>query len=269
MPTDDPFKPTSIAVIVAAKNAGDTISVCLKSALVGLRKGDELLVFLDGCTDDTPEKVRAIADSRVRVFESKTGVGRSEARNYLISRSAANAIAVLDADDIALPWRFEISRRLLRKFDFVFGSAFLFGDLPLGLRIAISYPVRLSPSLANQTLAHRNPFIHSTAAFRKSCLIGTKPYEDVLAEEYLLWLQMANSERTFFRSRLPLSCYRLHQSQLSAQESYKERVETCVEIRNAREQLRRRLPRDPQRRTLGLWIEEELLKSTFRLFKRR
>lgn len=268
MPADQ-SKPTPISVIVAAKNAGDTISLCLKSALVGLRKDDELLVFLDGCTDDTPEKVRAIADSRVRVFESKTGVGRSEARNYLINRSAANLVAVLDADDIALPWRFAISRRLLRKFDFVFGSAFLFGDMPLGLGIAISYPVRLSPSMANQTLAYRNPFIHSTAAFRKSSLIGANPYEDVLAEEYLLWLRMANRGRTFFRSRIPLSCYRLHQSQISAQERYTERVETCEEIKNAREQLRSRLPNAPQRRTLGLWIEEELLKSISRLLKRR
>ena len=105
MPADQ-SKPSSIAVIVAAKNAGDTISLCLKSALLGLREDDELLVFLDGCSDDTPEKVRAIADSRVRVFESETGVGRSEARNYLIKKSTSNYIAVLDADDIALPWRF-------------------------------------------------------------------------------------------------------------------------------------------------------------------
>ena len=66
----------SISVVVAAKNAERTISLCVKSALIGLRNSDEVLVFLDGCTDATGEIVRRINDSRLSVYESVTGVGQ-------------------------------------------------------------------------------------------------------------------------------------------------------------------------------------------------
>ena len=258
----------SISVVVAAKNAERTISLCVKSALIGLRNSDEVLVFLDGCTDATGEIVRGINDSRLRVYESVTGVGRSEARNYLISRSSSKFIAILDADDVALPWRFFISRRLLRKYDFIFGSAILFGKLPFGLRVALSYPVKLSPAMSRQVLAYRNPFIHSTAAFRKDSLGLDKPYVDAIAEEYVLWVKMVTKGRSFFRSRLPLSCYKIHPTQISAQDSYQNQVEACAALRKERNRLQSKVELSTRRRTVGLWIEEELLNLFRRLASR-
>ena len=257
----------SISVVVAAKNAERTISLCVKSALIGLGKNDEVLVFLDGCADGTGDIVRAIADTRLRVFESESGLGRSEARNYLIGQASNNLISILDADDVALPWRFVVSRKLLRKYDFVFGSAILFGNLPFGLRAAISYPVKLSPALSRHVLASRNPFIHSTASFRKHSLGSDEPYGEFIAEEYVLWVKMANQGRTFYRSRIPMSCYKIHPTQISAQENYQSKVEDCAVLRQEKARLRRQVAIPIRRRTVGLWIEEELLELFRRLVR--
>lgn len=180
-----------VSVVIAAKDAEKTIGLCLRSALIGLRSDDEVLVFLDGCSDSTSNQVRSFSDSRIHVFESHTSIGRSAARNFLVQQASSDIISVLDADDFCLPWRFIISRRLLRKYDVVFGSSLLFGNVPFRLPLAISYPVRLTPMMSQRILANRNPFIHSTASYRKSVLEGQEPYEDVIAEEYLLWVKLA------------------------------------------------------------------------------
>ncbi|MDA8796543.1 glycosyltransferase [Aquiluna sp.] len=257
-----------ISVLIAAKNAQDTISFCIRSALIGLRAKDEVLIFLDGCTDNTHRLVAAITDPRIQVFSSKAGVGRSSARNFLIENSKSPLIAILDADDFALPWRFAFSRRLLRRNDAVFGSAFLFGSLPYGLPLALTYPAKILPRLVPQILQTRNPFVHSTAAYRRSALEDSSAYEEVIAEDYALWLRMAIQGKTLRRSRLPIGGYRLSPVQLSAAANYQQQVNECTVLRSRKLTLKEQQGVKRVRRTFGLVFEEEFLKSLRRFVAR-
>ena len=266
----------SISVLMAALNAESTIETAVKSALFALSQFDELLVFLDGCTDGTKSVVDKIQDPRLRVFSSLTSKGRSEARNQLSLEAQGDYIAILDADDVCLPWRFTITRRLLKKFDVVFGAAILFGDLPLRLPFAITFPTAIGPEIAPLVLTYRNPSIHSTAIFRRDAVVPGYLYEDAVAEEYVLWIKMANQGLKLYRSRMPIAAYRLHSQQLTSSKSYVKRVQSCPTLEKHRSILREsQLSKLEQRRpntstpaeilaqhaqniSRALWLEENL-----------
>jgi glycosyltransferase involved in cell wall biosynthesis len=207
---------SKVSVLIAARNAEKTITSAVRSCLIALRKDDEILVYLDGCTDRTREKLEKIRDKRVHYFESKVNIGRVAARNALFLKSSGQIIAILDADDISLPWRFWWTRIQLKTCDAVFGSAFLFGKLPMKIPFAPTYPFPISAEFSRLVLAYRNPFIHSTAAFwRDSVPNHPVLYQDIVAEEYDLWIRMATAKKRLAKSSVPLSCYRIHPGQIS------------------------------------------------------
>jgi len=226
---------------MAAKNAESTIKSAVRSCLLSLRKSDELLVFLDGCEDNTESILKTIKDSRLKIFKSQASVGRSAARNRLIDESKNEYLAIQDADDLSLPWRFPCSRRLLRRFDIVFGNGVIFGPRLRLLPFAPLYPFAIKPNLAPMILSYRNPFIHSGAIFKKSLLSGGIRYKDVPAEEYLMWIELAQDKALIFRTRIPQVCYRLHASQVTNSGSFATEVDNNSEIRSAQDSLAREL----------------------------
>lgn len=97
-----------VSVIVAAYNAAETIAETLQSVRNQTLKDWEAIVVDDCSTDRTVEIVRPfLNDSRFRLIESKTNAGAGHARNIAVRHANAELIAVLDADDTALPQRLE------------------------------------------------------------------------------------------------------------------------------------------------------------------
>jgi len=97
----------TICVIIAAKNAADTIGIAIQSALNEAEVG-EVVVVDDGSTDGTAEVAREADDGsgRLRVASFEKNRGPSAARNHAIAISGAPLIAILDADDFFFPGRF-------------------------------------------------------------------------------------------------------------------------------------------------------------------
>jgi succinoglycan biosynthesis protein ExoU len=103
----------SVAVIIAVRNAGQTIAEAIGSALAQDATA-EVIVVDDASSDDTAEVSRAADDGsgRLRIVRMAECVGPSRARNEAIALSTAPLIAILDGDDIFLPGRFD---RLLSR----------------------------------------------------------------------------------------------------------------------------------------------------------
>jgi succinoglycan biosynthesis protein ExoU len=97
----------TICVIIAAKNASDTIGLAVASAL---REDavSEVVVVDDGSSDATEAAARAVDDGsdRLKVISFAQNRGPSAARNAAIAQSSAPLIAILDADDFFFPGRF-------------------------------------------------------------------------------------------------------------------------------------------------------------------
>jgi glycosyltransferase involved in cell wall biosynthesis len=216
-----------ISVIIAAKDAETTIYSAVKSALVGLKLDDEVLVLLDGCSDGTARELARFSDNRLFFFSVSKSLGRARARNYLIERASGDVIAVLDADDISLPWRFWMTRRLIQKYDAVFFTAVVFGYQLRPIPVIPQVPRRISSfNMAIECLG-RNPIVHSSAAYRRSAIGSNVAYRDSEAEEYDLWLRMLNEGRSLFRSAIPSVLYRFHPNQQSQKPGFVERGLSC------------------------------------------
>ncbi|MGK9052784.1 glycosyltransferase family 2 protein [Neorhizobium petrolearium] len=97
----------TICVIIAAKNAADTIGVAIQSALNEAHVS-EVVVVNDGSTDGTAAVARETDDGsgRLTVVSFEKNRGPSAARNHAIAISSAPLIAILDADDFFFPGRF-------------------------------------------------------------------------------------------------------------------------------------------------------------------
>lgn len=97
----------SVCVIIAAKNAADTIGMAVSS---GLREKEvaEVVVIDDGSSDGTADAARAADDAsgRLNVVSFEKNRGPSAARNHAIEISSAPLIAILDADDFFFEGRF-------------------------------------------------------------------------------------------------------------------------------------------------------------------
>jgi succinoglycan biosynthesis protein ExoU len=102
MSTDD------VCVIIAAKDAAETIGRAISSALEEAEVR-EVVVVDDGSTDDTAAAASRADDGsgRLTVVRFMTNRGPSAARNHAISISKAPVIGILDADDFFFPGRFK------------------------------------------------------------------------------------------------------------------------------------------------------------------
>lgn len=108
----------SVCVIIAAKNAADTIGMAVSSALRE-KEVAEVVVIDDGSSDGTADAARAAGDAsgRLNVVSFEKNRGPSAARNHAIEISTAPLIAILDADDFFFEGRFS---RMLAEDDWDF-----------------------------------------------------------------------------------------------------------------------------------------------------
>ena len=97
----------SVCVIIAAKNAADTIGMAIGSALAEEQVA-EVVVIDDGSSDDTAATAQAADDGtgRLRVVSLDVNRGPAAARNHAIEISRSPLISILDADDFFFPGRF-------------------------------------------------------------------------------------------------------------------------------------------------------------------
>jgi glycosyltransferase involved in cell wall biosynthesis len=98
----------AVSVVMAARNAAATIADAMDSVVGQTFRDWELLVVDDGSTDETAEIVQQLAasDPRVRLLVGPAG-GAARARNLAIEAARGRWLAILDADDVAVPSRLE------------------------------------------------------------------------------------------------------------------------------------------------------------------
>ena len=97
-----------VSVVMATYNAKPFIGEAIESVLAQTLTDLELIVVDDGSTDATWDLLTEYArtDSRVRPL-SQDHQGGSVALNTGIAAARSDWIAILDADDVALPMRLE------------------------------------------------------------------------------------------------------------------------------------------------------------------
>ena len=88
-----------VSVIIPCYNHGHYLSYALESVLAQTYNDWEAIVVDDGSSDNTPEVTAQLNDPRIHyIYQNNQGL--SSARNTGICASLAEAIALLDADDV-------------------------------------------------------------------------------------------------------------------------------------------------------------------------
>ena len=98
--------PIAVCVVIAARNAQETIAKAIRSALAQDHVS-EVIVVDDASTDLTAAAARSADDGsgRLRILVERQNLGPAGARNRALVASTAPFFCVLDADDYMLPGR--------------------------------------------------------------------------------------------------------------------------------------------------------------------
>lgn len=115
-----------ISAIIPVYNRETVIQRAIISVINQTIKDWEIIIWNDGSSDGTLEKVKEIEDARVRCY-SAPNIGVAGARNQAVAKARGEWIAFLDSDDEWLPEKLETQIRVLKEYphlDFIFTSAY-------------------------------------------------------------------------------------------------------------------------------------------------
>jgi glycosyltransferase involved in cell wall biosynthesis len=230
-----------LTVVMRARNGEKTIHTAVSSVLRGLPRDGRVVILNDASSDATGELLAGLAraDGRVGVLTSDVQLGHAGAMNVLIDAADTSLIANMDADDIALPWRFrhQIAAMYRSNLDAVFATAILFGRSG----IKFGAPLSIGPAASPYELLLLNKLALPTLVARRSAIVGAGCCRRVPAEDWDLWIRMALRGSRLGRIALPTLLYRRHAEQLSATKVWQKELVHAVETAQAHQELSQRL----------------------------
>ncbi|AQL43318.1 hypothetical protein BV210_11720 [Halorientalis sp. IM1011] len=181
----------------------DELTTALESVFEQTRPPDEVVLVADG---PVPSDIDAVIDrfldahpSVLRVERLPENRGRGEARRVGVEAASHKLVALMDADDVCAPTRFE------RQLDFLdehpdidvvgsYLSEFVESpDDPVAVR-------EVPPGHEDiaKRARHRNPINQTTVVFRRDMALSAGNYRNVdRMEDYGLWVRMLLEGATF------------------------------------------------------------------------
>jgi glycosyltransferase involved in cell wall biosynthesis len=168
-----------VSVVLTVYNGEKYIADALESLRAQTYPDFETVVVDDGSTDRTAGIVRPYTNDRVRLL-SPGRLGYPRVLNHGIAAAQGEYIAILDADDIALPTLLEREVDLLDAHP----EIGLVGAGHRQLRQDGSgqdYPCAEEDAELRRTLLFGIPFGHSGAMYRRACFDRVGGYDESLA----------------------------------------------------------------------------------------
>lgn len=202
-----------ISVLLCVKNGGPFIAETIESVLNQTYKNFELIIIVNCSTDNTLQVIKQFEDQRIRVYE--TNIGQlSFNLNLALSKSKGEYIARIDADDIAMPERFEKQLRVLEDHNYdIVGSNLEYIN---GKGVVIGQRVLPEDNVTiRNKIYYKSVLAHPTIFARKSVLLDNNGYlGGRFAQDYDLWLRVMRDKNIKFHNiQEPLLQYRIHSDQ--------------------------------------------------------
>lgn len=202
-----------VSVVMTVHNGAAFLREAVDSLLAQGFADFELVVVENGSTDDSPAILASYEDPRIRVFPYPRNIGRTRALNEALRRTRGALIAVLDADDVAMPDRLErqVAHLDARPEVVLLGGCYrkLYVDGSSGEEV-LGGPFDHAALL--DALAGDNPFCHSATMFRRASAAAVGDYAEdlVYAQDYALWIALSRVGEIAILPGAPVVFMRLH-----------------------------------------------------------
>lgn len=216
-----------ISVIIPVYNGEKYIREAIDSILQQTYPFMELILINDASTDQTDTIIQSYSDERIVYLVNSGRQGTYKCRNRAVQMAKGQYLAMMDADDIAMPERLEKQFRYLEAHPDVCAVGADRISIPMNSYDAVphSYEEILLALLKD------NAFVHSSLMVRASVFRQLGGYEEryLYSSDYDLACRLALTGKVVNLSEA-LVFYRWHSEQIS-QRCRKEQAEYAGEIR--------------------------------------
>lgn len=200
----------------------------LRDSLCSLKnqtlKANEIVLVKDGPLSSELESVITEFTSKLplKIISIKENRGLGHALAFGLNLTSNEIVARMDADDIAVPNRFEKQINFLLKnpnYDVVGCNVEEFNKIPGDLKRIKSVPEHHDEIV--EFSKKRNPINHPTVMFKKSLVLQSGSYEDFqYFEDYYLWAKMIISKCFFYNIQEPLLFFRVGNDMIGRRHGY-------------------------------------------------
>jgi glycosyltransferase involved in cell wall biosynthesis len=204
----------SLLITVYGGDLADRVEIAFRSAVdAQTRRPSQVILVQDGPVDDELARrmARLVADSPVPVdfvaLQDNGGLGPALDAGLKLSRY--DVVARMDADDVAMPHRFELQVPLIEAGADLVGAGLLEFGADTGDVVGIRIPLVDPLDIARYARFH-DPFNHPTVVYRRSAVLAAGGYGDLpLMEDYWLFARMIASGAKVANVAEPLVYYRV------------------------------------------------------------
>ena len=202
-----------VSVIMSVYNCEKFLKQAVDSILQQSYSDFELILIDDGSQDATAKMIETYAseDARIIPVFNQKNLGLTVNLNKAITLSQGTYIARMDADDVALPQRFERQIEYLdahQDIDLVGSAAIDINEKGVELQL------RKSPKTHQEIISllpKANPITHSTVMFRKDRFAAIEFYNESYrtTQDYEMWFRAAGKGLKFHNLQEVLLMYRM------------------------------------------------------------
>jgi glycosyltransferase involved in cell wall biosynthesis len=201
-----------ITILLATYNGENYIKQSVESIINQSFKEWELLIGLNGCSDNTEKIVKNFKDDRIKIFNYEEERGKAKTLNKLIDNSSFNWVSIQDDDDIWSVFKLENQIKYINQYD-VIGTHIEY--INEDGRV-IGFPILYSDheSIKYYSLLGENQIANSSAIFKLKDALEVNKWNETLdgIEDYDFWIKLLNKDKKFFNLPLKLVRHRLHKN---------------------------------------------------------
>lgn len=186
-----------ISVIMSVYNCEKYLKYAVDSILNQTYKDFEFIIINDGSTDKSREILESYKDDRIKLFNNKNK-GLTKSLNEAIGYSKGEYIARIDADDIALPERFEKQVKFLDSNPEIVMCGTWADFINEDGEILREFRRPVTDRDIKREIVFHNPFIHPSVMMRKSVFDKIGLYDESFrhAQDYELWTRIVTKFKT-------------------------------------------------------------------------
>lgn len=190
----------SVSMCVYGKDNPEWFDKAVQSVLNQTMKPSDVVLVVDGpVPDELDEIIKKYERNEIfKIIRFKENQGHGNARRASVNACEHELVALMDADDICLPNRFEkqLSMFETSKADIVGGDIAEFIDDESNIVAYRRLPV--TDEKLKQYIKKRCPFNQMTVVFKKDAYTQAGGYIDWYCDEdYYLWLRMMQNGAVF------------------------------------------------------------------------